>query len=61
LALEGEDHLVNGGRGDVEEALHVAFGRGLGVDLSEGPDEGEVLALFSVKADQDGMEFCSTN
>jgi len=25
-AFEGEDHLVDGGRGDAEEALHVGFG-----------------------------------
>jgi hypothetical protein len=25
-AFEGEDHLVDGGRGDAEEAPHVGFG-----------------------------------
>jgi hypothetical protein len=25
-AFEGEDHLVEGGRGDAEEAPHVGFG-----------------------------------
>ena len=45
LAFEGDDHLVDGGRGDVEEVLQVALGRWAGVDLGVGPDEGEVLAL----------------
>lgn len=48
-ALEVEHHLMDGRRGDAEVALHVAFGRGASVDLTIGPDEGEVLALFSVK------------
>ena len=45
LAFEGDDHLVDGGRGDVEEVLQVALGLWAGVDLGVGPDEGEVLAL----------------
>jgi|tagenome__1003787_1003787.scaffolds.fasta_scaffold8294776_1 hypothetical protein len=31
-AFEGEDHLVDGGRGDAEEALHVGFGGRAGID-----------------------------
>jgi hypothetical protein len=46
LAFEGQDHLVDGGRGGGEEVLQVAFGGWAGVDLCVGPDEGEVLALL---------------
>lgn len=44
--LEGAHHLVDGGWGDSEIALQVAFGRRASVDLAVGPDEGEVLALL---------------
>lgn len=45
-AFEGEQHLVDAGRGDLEVPFHVGFGRWTSVDLGVGPDEGEVLALF---------------
>lgn len=44
--LEGEHHLMDGRRGDAEEALHVAFGRRATVEQGVGPDEGEILALL---------------
>jgi hypothetical protein len=45
-AFEGEDHLVDGWRGDVEVPLHVGFGRRAAKDATIGIDEGEVLTLF---------------
>ncbi len=45
-AFEGEHHLMDGRRGDAEEALHVAFGRRSSVEQAVGPDEGEILALL---------------
>jgi len=44
-AFKGEDHLVDGGRGDVEEALHVDFGGRAGIDAGIGVDERQVLPL----------------
>jgi len=38
--------LVNGWRGDGEEALHISFGRWPSDDERIGADEGQVLALF---------------
>jgi hypothetical protein len=45
-AFEGEDHLVDGWRGDAEVPLHIGFGRRAAKDATIGIDEGEVLTLF---------------
>ena len=44
--LELDDHAVDAGRGDAEEALHVGLGWGPAVDEGVGVDEGEVLPLL---------------
>src|SRR3954453_11375759 len=44
-ALQREDHLVHGRRGELEMALHVGLGRGTAVDAGIGVDEGQVLPL----------------
>ena len=44
-AFKGEDHLVNGGRGDAEEAPHVGFSGRAGIDAGIGVDECQVLPL----------------
>ena len=49
-AFEGENHLVDGGRGDAEVALHVGFGRRPAVDARVGVDEGQILALLGREA-----------
>jgi len=46
LALEREDHLVNGGRADAEIALHVGFGGRALEHMRIDIDEGEILALL---------------
>ena len=58
--LEGEDHLMDGRRGDAEEALHVAFGGRSTVEQAIGPDEGEVLALLFGEA-RSGWRLSSSN
>ena len=45
-AFKGEDHLVDGGRGDAEEAPHVGFGGRAGIDAGIGVDERQVLPLL---------------
>jgi hypothetical protein len=45
-AFEGEHHLVDGGWGDAEVALHVGFGGRAAEDAAIGMDKGEVLALL---------------
>lgn len=45
-ALKLEDHLVNTGRGDTEEALEIGLGRWLAVEEDIGVNKGQVLALF---------------
>ena len=44
-AFEGQDHLVDSGRGDAEEAPHVGFGGRAGIDASVGVNERQVLPL----------------
>ena len=44
-AFEGEDHLVNRWRGDLEVALHVGLGRRAPEHARIGVDERQVLAL----------------
>lgn len=46
LAFEGDHHVVDARRSDLEMSLHIGFGRWASVDLGIGPDEGEVLALL---------------
>jgi hypothetical protein len=46
LSFEGEYHLMDRWRRDLEVALHVGFGGGASVDTGIGIDEGEILALF---------------
>ena len=46
LSFEGDDHLMDRWRRDLEVALHVGFGGGSSVDPGVGIDEGEILALF---------------
>ena len=43
--LQGDYHLVDGGRGDLEMASHVRFGRGPFEDPVISVDEGQILAL----------------
>ncbi len=45
-AFEGEQHLVHGGRADLEVALQVGLGRRAAMDARIGIDEGQVLALL---------------
>ena len=45
-AFEGEDHLVNRWRGDLEVALHVGLGRRAPEQPRIGVDEGQVLTLL---------------
>jgi hypothetical protein len=45
LTLQGEDHLVNGGWGDLEVGLEVTFSRWSAVDLCVGVDECQILPL----------------
>ena len=45
-ALEGEDHLVDGRRGDAEMALHVGFGGRATEQLRVGVNESEILPLL---------------
>ena len=49
-AFEGEHHLVDGGRGDAEVALHVGFGGRPAVHARVGVDEGQILALLGREA-----------
>ena len=44
-AFEGQNHLVDGGRGDLEVALHVGLGGRASVHAGIGPYEGQILAL----------------
>ena len=44
-AFEGQNHLMDGRRGDAETALDVGFGGRPEVDARVGVDEGEILAL----------------
>ncbi len=46
LSFEGENHLMDGWRCDLEMALHVGFGGWSSVDAGVGIDEGKILALF---------------
>ena len=46
LSFEGEDHLMDRWRRDLEVALHVGFGGWSPVDAGVGINEGEILALF---------------
>jgi len=43
---ECEDHLVDGGRGDAEMALHIGLGRRASEYARIGVDEGQILALL---------------
>ena len=45
-ALEAENHLMDGRRGDAEVALHVGFGRSLAEHARVDIDEGQVVALL---------------
>jgi hypothetical protein len=45
-ALELQDHLMDGWRGDAEEGLHVGLCRRPTIQDRVGVNEGEVLALF---------------
>jgi len=44
-ALQRLHHVVDGGRVDAEETLHVGLGGRAAVDQGIGVDEGQVLAL----------------
>lgn len=44
-AFQCEHHLVNGGRGDGEEPLHVGLSGRAGVDLRIGMNERKILPL----------------
>jgi len=48
--FQGQHHLVDGRRGNLEMATHVGFGRGAFEDPAIGVDEGQVLALELRKA-----------
>jgi hypothetical protein len=45
-SFEGDDHLMHGGRGNLEVALHVGLGGRASEHVSVGVDEGQVLALL---------------
>lgn len=55
--LELDDHLMDGGWGDTEVALHVGLGGRLFVQTFVGVDEGQILALLVGEAGRHG---CST-
>ena len=44
-AFEGQDHLVDGGRCDAEEVLHVGFGGRAADHAGIGMDERQILPL----------------
>ena len=46
LTLEGQDHLMDGRRGDGEEALHVGFGGRASHHQSICMNEGQILTLL---------------
>ncbi len=46
LAFEGENHLVDGGRRDLEMAALIGLGGWPFVDRRIGVNEGEILALL---------------
>jgi len=46
ILFQSQDHLVNRGSCHAEVHLHVAFGRGLVMDLGIAVDEREILSLF---------------
>lgn len=48
--FQSQDHLVDGGSGDLEMAPHVSFGRWLFEYPTVGVDEGQILALKLRKA-----------
>ena len=45
-SFEGDYHLVNRWRANLEVALHVGFGGGAAEHVRVGVNEGEVLALL---------------
>ena len=45
-SFEGDYHLMNRGRANLEVALHVGFGRGAAEHVRVGVNKGEVLALL---------------
>ena len=45
-ALEAENHLMDGRRGDAEVALHIGFGRSAAEHARVDIDEGQVVALL---------------
>ena len=49
-ALQREQHLVDGRRGDSEIALQVGFGRRAAEHLGVGVDEGQILPLLRCEA-----------
>lgn len=49
-AFEGENHLVDGWRGDAEVVLHLMFGGWSPMDPGVGVDEGQILSLLGRKA-----------
>jgi hypothetical protein len=55
-ALEGENHLMDRGRGDAEVPLHVGFGGWPAIDARVGVDEGQILALLAVKLGQRSLD-----
>jgi hypothetical protein len=48
LAFEGENHLVDGGRRDLEMAAQIGLGGWPFVDRRIGVNEGEILALMNI-------------
>ena len=48
--FEGKNHLVDGGRGDAEMVLHLAFSGGAPMDARVGVDEGQILTLLGGEA-----------
>ena len=49
-SFEGEDHLVDRGRRDLEVSLQFGLGGWVTVDAAIGVDEGQVLALDAGEA-----------
>jgi hypothetical protein len=45
-AFEGENHLVDGRRGDADIPLHIGFGRRPPMEARIGVDERQILALL---------------
>ena len=61
LSFECEDHLVDGGCCDLEDALRIALGRRVGVHLRTGPDDEVPALLLGEKVSWEAKRFWPTS